>query len=474
MGATHDRRRHSVRSTLVVIAAALMLASPSTAAAPPSNDAFGSASLIGAVPFSDSANLEDASVEPGEQHFCNFKTRSIWYRIDGSIRQPVTITVSGAVGTLLRDFGGGSVGNLGFDGCLFGSTTVLLQPFGTYYVQVSDSGFGSTPIQVDVAAVDPPPNDAFADSKVVSAVPYSDVVPMLAATVESDEPPATASFLGTAWWGYQAAASGPLLVQVSNCCGEARVYTGDSLASLEEVPGTSSFGRRIFQAEAGTTYRFQVGHTGNVCCAGLLGLSISEAPGISTAVMYHPFDPSSFDTLGFSAHVFDPAAFPTESVHWGFGDGGTAEGHGVTHRYLADGDYVVTMTARTSDGRTGTSTTTVSVRTHDVGITKFVVPQSAQEGKTKTITVEVKSARYDENVSVQLLRSVPGGFEPVGSSVQLVRAQRHGTAFTFSYTFRPEDKSVGKVTFKAVATISGARDALSADNEVVALPTKVS
>ena len=145
-----------MRSTLVVIAAALMLASPSAAtAAPPSNDAFGSASLIGAVPFSDNANLEDASVEPGEQHFCNFKTRSIWYRIDGSIRQPVTITVSGGVGTLLRDFGGGNVGNLGFDGCLFGSTTVLLQPFGTYYVQVSDSGFGSTPIQVDVAVVDP-------------------------------------------------------------------------------------------------------------------------------------------------------------------------------------------------------------------------------------------------------------------------------------------------------------------------------
>ncbi len=464
-----------MRSTLVVIATALVLVSPSAAtAAPPSNDAFASASLIGALPFSDSADLEDAGVEPGEQHFCNFKTRSVWYRIDGSIRQPVTITVSGAVGTLLRDFGGGSVGNLGFDGCLFGSTTVLLQPFGTYYIQVSDSGFGSTPIQVDVAAVDPPPNDAFADAKEVSAVPYSDVVPMLAATVESDEPPATASFLGTAWWSYEAAASGPLLVQVSNCCGEARVYTGDSVASLEEVPGTSSFSRRIFQAEAGTTYMFQVGHTGNVCCGGLLGLSISEAPSISTAAMYQPFDPSSFDTVQFSAHVFDPAAFPTESVHWNFGDGGTAEEHGASHRYLADGDYVVVMTARTSDGRTGTSTVTVSVRTHDVGITKLVVPQSAQVGKTKTITVEAKSARYDENVSVQLLRSVPGGFEPVGNSMQLVRARRQGTSFTFSYTFRPEDKAVGKVTFKAVATISGARDALPADNEVVALPTRVS
>ena len=463
-----------MRSVFALIAAALALALASSAgAAPPSNDAFGSATLIGSLPFSDSTNLEDATVEPGEQHFCNFKTRSSWYRIDGSIRQPVTITVTGAVGTLFRDFGGGSVGSLSVDACIFGSTTVQLQAFGTYYLQVSDSGAGSTPVQVDITAVDPPANDAFADAIEVAALPYSDVVPMLAATVETDEPPSAGWFLGTAWWSYEATASGPLLVQVSNCCGEARVYTGDSVASLAEIPGTRSFGRLIFQAEAGTTYRFQVGHTGNLCCGGLVGLSLSEAPGISTAVMYNPFDPSSFDTLRFSAHVFDPAAFPTESVHWDFGDGGTAEGNGASHRYLADGDYLVTMTARTSDGRTGMSTTTVSVRTHDVGITKFVVPQSAQEGKTRTITVDVKSSRYDENVTVQLLRSVPGGFEPVGSSMQLVRARKGATSYAFSYTFRPEDKAAGKVTFKAVATINGSRDALPGDNEIAALPTKV-
>ena len=58
--------------------------------------------------------------------------------------------------------------------------------------------------------------------------------------------------------------------------------------------------------------------------------------------------------------------------------------------------------------------------------------------------------------------------------MQLVRARWQRTSFTFSYTFRAEDQAAGKVTFKAVATISGARDALPADNEVVALPTRVS
>ncbi len=462
-----------MRSALVFVIAALALALPSAgSAAPPSNDAFASATVISSLPFDDSSSLEDASVEPGEQHICTFKTRSLWYRIGPSIQQPVTVTVSGAVGTLFRDFGGG-VGNLNFEGCIFGSQTVLLQPSGTYYVQIADSSSGPAPVQIDVEAVPPPANDAFADAKDIAALPYSDVVPMLAATVEADEPPATASFFGTAWWAYEANSSGPLLVQESNCCGEVHVYTGNSLAALEEVAGTRSFGRLILQATAGTTYLLQVGHNGNICCGGLLGLSLSEAPSISTAAMYSPFDPNSYDTIQFSAQVFDPAAFPIESVRWDFGDGGTAEGSGASHRYLADGDYVVRMTARMVDGRTGTSSTTITVRTHDVSITKLVVPQTAQAGKSKTITVELRTAHYAENITLQLWRSVPGGYEQVATSTQLIAAGKKGTSVVLSYTFRADDKAVGKVTFKATATINGARDALPADNEIVALPTKV-
>jgi hypothetical protein len=47
------------------------------------------------------------------------------------------------------------------------------------------------------------------------------------------------------------------------------------------------------------------------------------------------------------------------------------------------------------------------------------------------------------------------------------------TSFDFSYTFTADDAVAGKVTFKVVATIVGARDAAPADNEAIALPTKV-
>jgi hypothetical protein len=54
-----------------------------------------------------------------------------------------------------------------------------------------------------------------------------------------------------------------------------------------------------------------------------------------------------------------------------------------------------------------------------------------------------------------------------------VRPSNRTTTFNFSYTFTKDDATMGKVTFKAVANIQGARDALPADNEAIASPTKV-
>jgi hypothetical protein len=61
------------------------------------------------------------------------------------------------------------------------------------------------------------------------------------------------------------------------------------------------------------------------------------------------------------------------------------------------------------------------------------------------------------------------------SSTQSVPVKAGGktTDFAFNYIFTNDDAAIGKVTFKAVASIVNARDALLADNEVVSLPTKV-
>jgi Tol biopolymer transport system component len=111
-----------------------------------------------------------------------------------------------------------------------------------------------------------------------------------------------------------------------------------------------------------------------------------------------------------------------------------------------------------------------------VAITRFSAPQSASAGQTRGIVVGIKNTRYPETVEVQLLKSVPGGFQLVGVLTQSVpvRSGNRTTDFNFSYTFTAADASIGKVTFKAIANVLGARDALPADNEAIASPTKVS
>lgn len=130
----------------------------------------------------------------------------------------------------------------------------------------------------------------------------------------------------------------------------------------------------------------------------------------------------------------------------------------------------------TFDGRTASASQIVQVRTHDVAITKLSAPQSASAGQVRTITVSIRNTRYPELVRVELYKSVPGGFQFVGFvDVNVpVRPLNRTTDIKFSYVFTSDDAAIGKVTFRTVAVILGARDAFSADNEAISSPpTKV-
>jgi hypothetical protein len=101
---------------------------------------------------------------------------------------------------------------------------------------------------------------------------------------------------------------------------------------------------------------------------------------------------------------------------------------------------------------------------------------SARAGQTRQLSVYVRNNRYPENVRVELYKSTADGYVLFGTLTHLVpvRKASQTTAFNFNYTFTAEDAYAGKVTFKAVAMIVDARDPLPADNEAIALPTRVS
>jgi PKD repeat protein len=228
---------------------------------------------------------------------------------------------------------------------------------------------------------------------------------------------------------------------------------------------------------SGTTYYFQIGGLFNE--RGRLTFNLDVAPPLEPDIAFQPDDPSTADAVQFFDQTFDPVFAGVMSEAWDFGDGTNGASCCPVHRYAQDGDYTVTMVVTTVDGRSATASTLVHVRTHDVAIIGFSTPSSARSGQTRAITVQVQDTRYPENVEVQLLRSRGFGsntFAVVSTLTEAVpvRAKGRANPFVFSYTFTDDDAAVGKVTFEAIATIVGTRDANLADNTVIAPITVVS
>jgi len=176
--------------------------------------------------------------------------------------------------------------------------------------------------------------------------------------------------------------------------------------------------------------------------------------------------------------TYDPGGSFIVSEAWVFGDGASATGCCPFHRYAAVGNYTVHLTVTTQDGRTASTSQVVQVANHDVSITRLSVPKSARQNQTGKISVSLASKLAAETVHIDLYKSDPSyydGFRLIGSQELLVPARSSNRTVTvnFNYTFTSDDASIGKVTFKAVATIIGARDVLPGDNEARAT-TKVS
>jgi hypothetical protein len=188
-----------------------------------------------------------------------------------------------------------------------------------------------------------------------------------------------------------------------------------------------------------------------------------------------PAEPSIYDAVSFGLYEYPPFSWV---CHWDFGDGSTYDECWVNaaKQFTKDGDYTVSVVVTNDTGEVSSASRTVSVRTHEVAITKFTVPQTAKAGQTRQLAVSVRNTRYPERVQVELYKIVNNNeYVWIGTTIQSVpvRSGNRTTTFNFSYTFTAEDALVGKTTFKAMAFILDAREAWPADNEAISLPTRV-
>jgi hypothetical protein len=468
---------------VAVILGCLVAVQPGVAsAAPPANDDFADATVISALPFSDSGDLDGTTTEPGEPGGCfDQAPQTVWYAFtpaaDIVVKADLDGSDFGVVVSVYEALGGGFEG-LHFLDCIgfAGSSVLTAQAGTTYYYQVKSTFVGTANLQFHVQQLPPPPNDDFANATQVTALPFSDTVDhLIAATREPDEPFPCAGGLidSTVWWAFTPAASGPYSVSFDGPLSpHLAAYTGSSLADLS-LAACSSGGLLTFQATAGTTYYLRAAGAFTLDFPMFFRLDVTPAP--VAAFSFSPFDPSTFDTVQFQDESSDPGGVGIQSQAWTFGDGASAEGCCPTHRYAQDGDYTVGLTVTTGDGRTGSTSRVVQVQTHDVAVVRIDVPSSARVGRTIQVDVRVRNTRYPETVQVELFKGVPFGFQPIDSLTRSVPVQPRNrtTLFSFTYTITQADKSIGKVNFKAVATVTDHRDALPADNELVSRPVKV-
>ncbi len=317
-----------------------------------------------------------------------------------------------------------------------------------------------------------PSNDNFADATLIDSLPYSITTSNAAATFEASEPYPNCGWgysALTVWFTYIPSSNVALTVKTSqsNITPLVAVYTGSSIDSLAPV-ACQYYGYDLtFQPQAGQTYYFQVsGLFGN---EGNISFQLDATPPPQVQISYYPSDPNIFDNVSFYAYINDPLSC-CSNITWNISDGTTSYDYGFYHQFAADGDYTVNLTASTQDGRSGSANQVVHVRTKDVAIPTFSVPQTARVNQTKTINVNIQNKRYSDYVEVRLYKGLPGGGEQqIGVLTIYVPAKaRQATTFKFSYTFTAEDATVGKVTFRAIANLVNGRDALPSDNTSIA------
>jgi hypothetical protein len=454
----------------------------------PVNDDFANAKAIEALAYSDTVDVSNATLEPGEQTGCYSSSQTVWYSFTPSANMLIQVDTSGSsfydsFFNFYQSYGP-DIRDLNHMYCsAYGNPLMFMVQAGeTYYIQAGSMYGSSGTLQLNVQELPRPANDDFANATVITTLPFEETPNTRFATREANEPMPSCNYSGSGehsvWYAYTPTASGSISASIpwATVAPVVAAYTGSSLSGLTEIGCQSNSSSLLtFKANAGATYYFQISNFYSWEGGGEIDFRLEGAPPPVAEFSYYPGSPSTFDMIEFYNLSSDPGNAGFQSFTWKFGDGSTSTDYSPLHKYAKDGDYTVQLSVATLDDRTASASHVVHVKTSDVAITKLAVPQSASAGQTRTITVSVSSKAYSETVQIDLYRSTAGGFELIGTLTQVIpaRSSNKTVAYNFNYTFTNSDASIGKVTFYAVATIVNGRDSYPADNESYSIPIKV-
>jgi hypothetical protein len=309
----------------------------------------------------------------------------------------------------------------------------------------------------ELAQMDGPENDFFADATHIESLPYSTHVNFRDAWYEQDEPLAATGFLSdcvqTVWYKYS-----PVVEEIVYGSAYSRlekslfIMTGDNLADMDGFyPDIIKYEHFSFIAHPGEMVYLQF-------CAyeeGLVEfpLYLSNIPLIRPYFETIPYEPDSHEEVQFCDHSVDPAGSQMIHFWWDFGDGNIQETSDpcISYRFPVDGEYFIWHKVLTDTGLYAEMSRELVVQSHDVSISILNAPFLGKIGKTVKVSVGVQSHITDEYVKVSLSILGRSGSKEIDYFVEEITPDQGVVEIPFEYTFTSEDTRDGLVIFKAVA-----------------------
>lgn len=478
-------RKSVALGSLIAVLACLLLSGVALAAAP-TNDDLAAATGIGTLPFAADPVLLDATIEPGEPGDCQgTPTSSIWYSYTPSTTGQVRVTLDGEFGALIqiavfRDDGPGVSGLTQLSCSWSDVTDILFEAVGGlhYYVQLATTRPDLAAAHLAITIPAPPGNDGFASATRISSLPFAaEREDLTAASLELGEPTDCRIGDRTVWFDYVAPADGSLsgTYQASSNA-QLAVFTGGTLSGLTlidcyEPTGETRFALAVRQGE---TYHLRMSVAESPFFQYGVSLDLREAPAPYVDFRWSPGYPVAGEEIRFADDSSDTAGFAIDGWHWQFDDGTTAEGQVVFRHYARNGDYPVTLTIHTTDGRKASLTKTVHVESHDIRISRFRVPRVGIVGRLARIEVRVTSRFGPESGLVLIYRSTSNGEVELAAVPVRIPRSGHGRHATVVVKDRisAEDAVAGTVTYRVVVRYE-MPDVDPSDNQATAPPMRV-
>jgi hypothetical protein len=246
--------------------------------APPANDDFDSATVISALPFTDSISTVDASTA-GDDPFCNGNEHTVWYAFTPTQDTPIRADTSGSDYATSLGVYTGSRGALSQVACASVPAEVSFTATAntTYFFMVASACCGNPGGNLVFRVNPPPANDDFDNATVVGGVPFDDSVFTGGATTAADDPSCNGN-AHSVWYAFTPTRDLPVRADTSGSdyTTSLGVYTG-SRGALSQVACASSPAQVAFNASANTTYFFMVASAAG-SPGGTLVFNVNEGP----------------------------------------------------------------------------------------------------------------------------------------------------------------------------------------------------